>query len=81
VISVGQDETRRQATPFDAVASGGMAKTKLIIEITTRDDKTLRYECVDFPTYGNDFITLYKKDFVREQIRTESVLGVKQFFK
>jgi hypothetical protein len=58
-----------------------VAKTKLIIEITTRDDKTQRYECVDFPTHGSDFITLYMPNFVREQIRTEAVLGVKQYFK
>lgn len=58
-----------------------MAKTKLIIEITTRDDKTQRYECVDFPSYGSDFITLYKENFICEQIRTEAVLGIKQYFK
>lgn len=58
-----------------------MARTKLIIEITTRDEKTQRHECVDFPYYASDFITLYKKDFKRELIRTETVLGVRQYFK
>lgn len=54
---------------------------KLIYEITTRDDKTKKYECVDFAGWGSDFITLYKKDFVREHLRTETVLHVKQYFK
>jgi hypothetical protein len=58
-----------------------MAKTKLILEITTRDDKTHLHECVDFPSYASDFITLYKKNFVREAIRTETVLNIKQYFK
>ena len=54
---------------------------KLIVEITTRDDKTTRHECVDFPSFGGDFITLYKPDFIRESVRTETVLGVRQYFK
>lgn len=62
------------------VASGGMAR-KLIVEITTKDDKTSSYECVDFPAFGGDFITLYLKDFRRDSVRTECVLGVKQYFK
>lgn len=53
---------------------------KLIVEITTRDDKTRRHECVDFPQYSGDFITLYKKGFVHERIRTETVLHSKHFF-
>lgn len=58
-----------------------MAKTKLIIEITTRDDKTHRYECVDFPNWDSNFVTLYLKDFARERIRTDSILLFRQFFK
>lgn len=54
---------------------------KLIYEITTLDDKTQRYECVDFAAWGGDFITLYKKDFRREYIRTSSVLKVTSEFK
>lgn len=54
---------------------------KLILEVTLKDDKTTKHECVDFPSYGGDFITLYKKNFVREQIRTETVAGIKQYFK
>lgn len=54
---------------------------KLILEVTLKDDKTTKHECVDLPSYGGDFITLYKKDFMREMIRTETVAGIKQYFK
>lgn len=54
---------------------------KLIVEITTRDDKTHSHECIDFPSYQNDFITLYKRDFITERIRTETVVGTKQYFR
>ena len=54
---------------------------KLIYEITTKDDKISKHECIDFASWASDFITLYKKDFVRESIRTETVQHVKQYFK
>lgn len=53
---------------------------KLIIEITTRDDKTIVHECSDFPYIGSDFVTLYKKGFVKQSIRTETIKEIKQFF-
>jgi hypothetical protein len=59
---------------------GAVARTKLIVEITTRDDKTQRHECIDFPFHGDRFITLYKPNFVREAVLTESVLRIRQFF-
>lgn len=52
----------------------------LIVEITTRDDKTETHECVDFPGIGSDFITLYKQGFVIERLRTEAVLRIKNYF-
>lgn len=54
---------------------------KLIYEIETRDNKKSSHECNDFASFGSDFITLFKKDFVREHIRTETVLNVRQYFK
>ena len=54
---------------------------KLIYEIETRDNQRTRHECNDFASFSGDFITLFKKDFVREHIRTETVLHVKQYFK
>ena len=54
---------------------------KLIYEITTRDDKKKKYECTDFANWSSDFVTLYEKDFIRENIRTETILHVKQYFK
>ena len=54
---------------------------KLVIEIKTLDGTTQKHECVDFPSFGGDFITLYKKDFVRENIRTASVDKLTQYFK
>ena len=53
---------------------------KLIVEIRTKDDKTTKHECVDFPAYASDFITLYKDGFIHEKIRTETVDGVKEYF-
>ena len=53
---------------------------KLIVEITTRDDKTKRYNCVDFPVYDPSFITLFRPNFVRQRIRTETILKVKEYF-
>lgn len=53
---------------------------KLIVEIKLRDDKVKKHECVDFPLYSGDFITLYKKGFIHERIRTETVLSTKHYF-
>ena len=53
---------------------------RLIVEITTKDDKTKKYECVDFPYMGSDFITLYLPNFTRSIIKTEAVAEVKQYF-
>ena len=50
-------------------------------DITTLDDKTKVYECVDFMGRDSDFITLYLKDFKRENIKTSTVLSIKQYFK
>lgn len=54
---------------------------KLIVEIETRDDKTTKHECVDFPSYASDFITLYKPNFRQEKIRVETVAKINQYFK
>lgn len=54
---------------------------KLILEITTLDDKREVHECIDFAEWGGDFVTLYKKNFVRERLRVASILRVKQYFK
>lgn len=54
---------------------------KLILEITTKDDKTSKHVCNDMPYFGGEFITLYKEGFVRELIRTETVSNIKQYFK
>ena len=54
---------------------------KLIYEITTQDDKVTKHECVDFAGWGSDFIILYKENFVREHVRTATVLHVRQYFK
>lgn len=53
---------------------------KLIIEITTKDEVINKYECVDFPSYGNEFITLYLPNFVRSMIRLETISYIKQYF-
>ena len=54
---------------------------KLIYEITTKDDKTRKHECIDFASVGSDFITLYKLNFVREMLCTETVQSIKYYFK
>lgn len=54
---------------------------KLIYEITDKADKVTRHECEDFASFGGDFITLFKKGFVREHIRTETVLHVRSYIK
>lgn len=54
---------------------------KLIVEVTLKDDKTTKHECNDFPMFGGDFVTLYKNNFVRELVRTETIAGIKQYFK
>lgn len=57
-----------------------MKNTILVVDITFRDDKIKRYECVDFPSYASDFITLYLPGFVTFRVRVETVLEVLQFF-
>jgi hypothetical protein len=57
------------------------SRMKLIYEITTRDDKTEKHECVDFAERSSDFLTLYKPNFLREMIRLETILRVKYYFK
>ena len=54
---------------------------RLFYNVTTKDGNTQSHECIDFASFGSDFITFYKKDFVRDMIRTESVMEVKQYFK
>lgn len=54
---------------------------KLIVEIETKDDKTQKHTCNDFPSFGGDFITLFKDNFVREYVRTETVQAVKTYFR
>lgn len=54
---------------------------KLIVEVTTLDEKTNSFECVDFPSYGDRFLTLYLPGFVRETISMESIFKTKQYFK
>ncbi len=58
-----------------------MARTKLIVEITTRDEKTSAYECVDFPAFTDAFLILYRPDFKQELIRTETILKINRYFK
>lgn len=54
---------------------------KLIVEVTTRDERIHSHECVDFPHITSQFITLYKEGFVREVVATETIAGIKQYFK
>lgn len=54
---------------------------KLIYEITTLDDKTKVYKCIDFASWGSDFVTFYMKNFIRENIKTSTILRSKQYFK
>lgn len=54
---------------------------RLFYEITLLDNKTKTYECVDFAAWGSDFVTLFMKNFVRESIKTSTILGAKQYFK
>lgn len=53
---------------------------KLELKIKTLDGNTERHICVDFPSFGSDFITLYKDNFVRENIRTSTVETLTQRF-
>lgn len=53
---------------------------KYFIDIKTLDGKTKTYECNDFPTWGTDFVTLYKKDFIREKIRTSTIEYAKEYW-
>lgn len=55
--------------------------SQLVVEITTRDEKTVKHTCNDYPTISGEFITLYKENFTRELVRTETVEKVKYYFK
>ena len=54
---------------------------KLIVEITTKDDKVQTHECVDFRYCDGPFFLLHKADFVRERVPTETITRVRQYFK
>lgn len=53
---------------------------KYFVEIKTHDGLTKTYECNDFPIWGADFVTLYKKDFVREKIRVSAIEYAKEYW-
>lgn len=55
-------------------------KLKYIVEIKTRDGKTVKHKCNDFPAIGSDFITLYKEGFRRERIRFETIENIKEYW-
>jgi hypothetical protein len=52
---------------------------KLMVEVTTKDDKVTTYECVDFPSFSPEFVTLYEDNFVRQFIKMEGIAGIKQW--
>jgi len=54
---------------------------KLIVIVTLNDDKSMSYECVDFPSVGTDFFTLYLRDFQRVSLRTSTILNYRMYFK
>lgn len=54
---------------------------KLIVELKRGDDKWEKHVCNDFPTIGSDYITLFKENFKRETIKSQSVIEIKQYFK
>jgi hypothetical protein len=53
----------------------------LIIKIKYRDDTTEEYECVDYPSMGDRWMTLYLKEFKRKIICTDKIDELEYFFK
>lgn len=53
---------------------------KLLYTITTRDDKTQEYECIDTHSFQDAFVTIYLPDFRRKLIRTETILSIESRF-
>ena len=58
-----------------------MARLEYIVEIKTRDGKTTKHICNDFPGISGDFITLYKDNFVRERVRFEAIENIKEYWR
>lgn len=54
---------------------------KLIVDIITQDDKTQQHECVEFPSFHGDFVTLCKAGFERLTIRTATILSMRSQMK
>lgn len=46
----------------------------IVVDIKRLDEKWEKHECVDFPSFGTDFVTLFKDKGRREMIRTVSVI-------
>lgn len=53
----------------------------LIVRIEFGDGAIKEYKCVDLPMFQGDFITLFLQNFVREHIRTQSVMHIKTYLK
>lgn len=47
---------------------------KLIVNIKRLDDKWEKHTCNDFPSFGAEFVTLFKEGFKREMIRIASIV-------
>jgi hypothetical protein len=52
----------------------------LKVKIKFRDDNEQVYDCVDFPAFGDRFITLYLEGFVRRTIASEAVFSIETKF-
>lgn len=53
-----------------------MKRLNIVVEIQFRDDKVVKYDCVDNPSIAN-FVTLYKKDLERIFIPSEAIKQIK----
>lgn len=54
---------------------------KLYVTIVLNDDTSKVYECVDFPSVGSDFFTLYLRNFQRIALKTSTILRYEMSFK
>lgn len=52
----------------------------LKLKITYKDEKTEEFECVDFPAFSQEWITLYLENFVRKFIAIERIAEIETYF-
>ncbi len=52
---------------------------KLEVTLTYGDDKKEKFTCIDYPSHG-DFITLYREDFERTSIKSNTVTRIETRF-